>query len=700
MSPANDGSLSRGRTWKVSLLSTLIIVATLVAASLQASRLFEQSFRPDLRAKAETLAQTVALQFHRAADLGIPVNRLGAADAYLDDAALGHEELRYIGFASPDGHLLYASRDLKARPASFFDKVLKAHALEESRGLARLDGDLDLVHPVESRGRVIGELHLGIDATYVEQRLQEIHTDILITLFVTALVTVEVLMALMGLLVIRPLRLLQRLLELGVAGDFTRQARVRLHDEATRALAAAGRLVRGLNRRHATLDERAARTLQAGRLSEPAARALAALGERFRFGDPKAPAPLEEPGTSDLRLPLFVFLFGSELSRSFWPLFVKRLYQPGSSFPESFMVALPMSLWVTAMVVCTPLAGRLLNARGSRVALLVGMVPAGLGLLLTGLSSSLTELFLWRVVTAGGYGVVTTAALLHVARTSKQSHGARGMGVFVGASTAASVCGTAIGGILADRIGYAATFGVAAALVGLSMVLVLLLAPDLGPSGAREEGAARPMAAYLGILKRGRVLLFILLAAMPARLVLTGFLFYLTPLRLHAMGFTEAAIGRLMMGYFIVTVFATPVVSLLADRHGWHRGMMLAGGGLSGLGVLLFASAAGMWPLLAAVLLVGLGQALAATPLLASIPPLFAEECAGFGLDSLLSVFRMIERVGSLVGPLLAAALLGASGFVRSTHVIGVGMLALTAGLAAYLFLHSHPPLTPSRKAP
>ncbi|NOK19713.1 MFS transporter [Corallococcus carmarthensis] len=697
MSPASDGGLSRGRIWQVSLLSTLLIVATLVAASVQASRLFEESLRPDLRAKAETLAETVALQFHRAADLGIPVTRLGAADAYLDDAAAGHEELRYIGFASPEGRLLYASRELKTRPESFFDRVKQAHGQEESRGLARLEGALDLAHPVESRGRVIGQLHLGIDAGYVEQRLQEIHTDILITLFVTALVTIEVLMALMGLLVVRPLRLLHRLLALGSAGDFTRQARLRLHDEATRALAAAARLVRVLNARHAALTERAARARRGGRLTEAVEQALAALGARFRFGDPKAPAALEEPETGDLRLPLFIYLFGSELSRSFWPLYVKRLYQPGPFFSESFMVALPMSLWVTAMVLCTPLGGRLLNTRGSRVALLAGMVPSAFGLALTGQSSSLTELFLWRIVTAGGYGIVTATALLHVARTSKQRHGARSMGVFVGASTAASVCGTAIGGILADRIGYGATFGVAAGLVCLSMVLVGLLTPDSGP---REAAEHRPVAAYLGILKRGRVLLFILLAAMPVRLVLTGFLFFLTPLRLHELGFSEAAIGRLMMGSFIATVLATPVVSLLADRYGWHRGMMLAGGGSSGLGVLLFASAEGSWPLLASVLLVGLGQALATTPLLASVPPLFAEECVGFGLDALLSVFRIIERVGSLAGPLLAAALLGASGFVRCAHAIGAGMLVLTAGLAAYLFVRSLPSSTPSPKAP
>ncbi|RKH52084.1 MFS transporter, partial [Corallococcus aberystwythensis] len=692
MSPASDGGLSRGRIWQVSLLSTLLIVATLVAASLQASRLFEESLRPDLRAKAETLAETVALNFRRAADLGIPVTRLGAADAYLDDAAAGHEELRYIGFASPEGRMLYASRELKTRPESFFERMQQAHAHEESQGLAHLEGALDLAYPVESRGRVIGRLHLGIDEGYVDQRLQEIHTDILITLFVTALVTIEVLMALMGLLVVRPLRLLHRLLALGSAGDFTRQARLRLHDEATRALAAAARLVRGLNVRHVALTERAAQSRRSGKLAQAVEQALAALGEQFRFGDPKAPAALEEPETGDLRLPLFIYLFGSELSRSFWPLYVKQLYQPGPFFSESFIVALPMSLWVTAMVLCTPLGGRLLNTRGSRVALLAGMVPSALGLALTGQSSSLAELFLWRMVTAGGYGIVTATALLHVARTSRQSHVARSMGVFVGASTAASVCGTAIGGILADRIGYGATFGVAAGLVCLSMVLVGLLTPDSGP---REPAEHRPVAAYLGILKRGRVLLFILLAAMPVRLVLTGFLFFLTPLRLHELGFSEAAIGRLMMGSFISTVFATPVVSLLADRYGWHRGMMLVGGGSSGLGVLLFASAEGSWPLLVSVLLVGLGQALAATPLLASVPPLFAEECAGFGLDALLSVFRIIERVGSLAGPLIAAALLSAGGFVRSAHAIGAGMLVLTAGLAAYLFvrsLHSSPP--------
>lgn len=699
MSPASDGHLSRRRIWQVSLLSTLLILATLVVASIQASRLFDVSLRPDLRAKAETLAETVALQFRRAADLGIPVSRLSGVDAFLDDVAAGHEECRYIGFASPEGRLLYASRELKARPEGSFDELRRAHGARDEHGLARLGGALDLAYPVVSQGRVIGQLHLGIDATYVEQRLQEIHTDILITLFVTALVTVEVLMALLGLLVSRPLGLLHRLLALGSAGDFTRLARTRLHDEATRALAVAGRLVRGLNFRHAALAERAGHQRQAGRLGEAAEQALASLRERFRFGDPRAPAALEEPETGDLRLPLFVFLFGSELSRSFWPLYVKRLYEPGPFLSESFMVALPMSLWVTALVLCTPLAGRLLNTRGSRVALLTGMVPAALGLSMTGLSSSLTELFFWRVVTAGGYGIVTGTALLHVARTSKQGHGARSMGVFVGASTAASVCGTAIGGILADRIGYGATFLVASGLVCLAMTLVGLLTPDSGPR-ASEDATRRPVSAYLGILKRGRVLLFILLAAMPARLVLSGFLFYLTPLRLHELGFSEAAIGRLMMGYFISTVFATPGVSLLADRYGCHRALMLAGGVLSGLGVLLFASTGGSGSLLAAVVLVGLGQALAATPLLASVPPLFAEECDWFGLDALLSVFRIIERVGSLAGPLLAAALLSASGFVRSTHAIGAGMLVLTAGLAAYLFFRSLPPSTPATRTP
>ncbi|WNG17557.1 MFS transporter [Cystobacter fuscus] len=699
MTPTGDGPLSRGRIWQVSLLSSLLIVATLVVASYQASRLFDASLRPDLRSKAETLAETVALQFRRAANLGIPLSRLRAVDEFLDDATAGHEEIRYIGFASPEGRLLFASSVLKQQTPGFFDQVGVAHSEEEEHGLARLEGVLDLAYPIVTQGRLVGRLHLGIDATYVEHRLQEIHTDILITLLVAALVTIEVLMALMGLLVARPLRLLHRLLELGGTGDFTRQVRTRLHDEATRALAAAGRLVRALNVRHAALLERAGRDRLAGRLGQAAEESLASLGQRFRFGKPGTPAPLEEPETGDLRLPLFVYLFGSELSRSFWPLYVKRLYQPVPFLSESFMVALPMSLWVTAMVLFTPMAGRLLGARGSRTAMLIGMVPSCIGLAMTGLSSSLLQLFFWRVVTAAGYGIVTATALLHVARTAKQGHSARSMGMFVGASTAASVCGTAIGGILADRLGYGETFLVAAGLVCLAMLLVGLLTPDTGPNSSRDV-QGRSASAYLGVLRRGRVLLFILLAAMPTRLVLTGFLFYLTPLRLHELGFSEAAIGRLMMGYFISTVFATPVVSLLTDRYGWHRALMLLGGLCSGVGVLLFAAAGGTWLLITAVLLVGLGQALAATPMLACVPPLFAEECAGFGLDTLLSVFRIIERVGSLAGPLLAAALLGASGFVRSTHLIGTGTLVLTAGLAAYFFFRSLSTSSPTPRTP
>ncbi|MFL5346640.1 MAG: MFS transporter [Hyalangium sp.] len=699
MSAPSGSPLARGRIWQVSLLASLLVVATLIIASFQSSRLFDVELRPDLRAKAETLAETVALQFRRTAELGIPLSKLREVDAFLDDTAAGHEEIRYIGFASPEGRLLFASSGLKQQPPDFFERLRVAHSAEQERGLARVEGVLDLAVPVLSEGRLIGQLYVGIDATYVEQRLQEIHTDIVITLFVTALVTIEVLMALMGLLVGRPLRLLYRLFALGSAGDFTRQVRTRLHDEATRALAAAGRLVRALNFRHAALLERVEQHRLTGKLGQAADEALTALGQRFHFGKPDAPVGLEEPETGDLRLPLFVYLFGAELSRSFWPLYVKRLYQPIPFLSESFIVALPMSLWVTAMVLATPLAGRLLRKQGSRTAMLVGMVPSFIGLGMTGLSSSLLELFFWRIVTASGYGVVTTTALIHVARTAKEGHSARSMGVFVGASTAASVCGTAIGGILADRIGYGETFLVAAGLVCLAMALVWLVTPDTRPRTA-EEAPKLSGLAYLGIFLRGRVLLFILLAAMPVRLVLAGFLFYLTPLRLHELGFGEAPIGRIMMGYFISTVVATPVASLLADRYGWHRALMVVGGLVSGLGVLLFSASTGTWLLLTAVVLVGLGQSLASTPLLASVPPLFAEECARFGLDAMLSVFRIIERVGSLVGPLVAAALLGVSGFTASTNAIGIGGLVLTVGLAAYFFFRSSPTSYPSARTP
>src|SRR5690606_2610302 len=146
-------------------------------------------------------------------------------------------------------------------------------------------------------------------------------------------------------------------------------------------------------------------------------------------------------------------------------------------------------------------------------------------------------------VTAAGFGMVTAAALVHIANVAPEERRAASLGVFVTATGGGSVCGTAIGGILAERIGYADTFLVGATIVFVAMVILLgFLSPGEG-AGSRDlpaTGAASvapqaepaPPPRRFGAYTSARFLAFMALSAVPSRIILTGFLFFIVPLQL------------------------------------------------------------------------------------------------------------------------------------------------------------------------
>ena len=502
--------------------------------------------------------------------------------------------------------------------------------------------------------------------------------------FHTLLITFQVLLVLLALTVTRSMALLGRLLRAGEAGNFRSYADSAGADELTRLIGKVNGVIRDLNRRYERVQRKAV----------PRPGAIAQLEARFGFGGLAGLSRLSEFNASDVRLPLLVFLFAVELSRSFFPIYVRQLYQPIEGLPwlsETLAIALPMSLWVVASVAAIPFAGQIGRRLGVKSVMLLGTVPTVLGLGLTGLAGDIVGLIAWRCLTAVGFSLVTVAALVHVARVAAAGRRARDMGVFVGASLAASVCGTAIGGILADRLGFRETFFVAAALAALSGLLVLRF---LGNERTGTETPARPGggSGFLRIFLAGRFLAIALLSAAPARFMLTGFLFFFVPLHLVALGYGQSAIGRVMMCYFLIMVLCSPVVSWLADRHRCHRLLLVGGGFCSGAGACLVALTAEPLGILAGVSLVGLGQSLVATPQLALIPDFFRRECAHFGLDAMLTAFRVVERVGSFLGPFLAAAFLAAFGYASAAWAIGATVLA--SGVLLWVFLLATPALS------
>ena len=255
--------------------------------------------------------------------------------------------------------------------------------------------------------------------------------------------------------------------------------------------------------------------------------------------------------------------------------------------------------------------------------------------------------------------------------------------MFVTATGGGSICATAIGGILAERLGYENTFIVGATIVFVAMTITFGFLSSEEGVGTRVGTQAHRK--RFGIYGSPRFMTFMALSALPSRTVLTGFLFFLVPLYLDSLDFGGAAIGRTMMVYFLVLLVMNQAAALIADRFQNH-GMLIVVGGISvAAGCLLFVSTTDALLLACGVALIGLGQSFVMTPQVAVLPTYFRSETEAFGTGPVTAAFRVVERAGSIAGPLLAGSIVAFAGLQHAGRLLGYGIAVTTLLLALLL---------------
>jgi MFS family permease len=398
-----------------------------------------------------------------------------------------------------------------------------------------------------------------------------------------------------------------------------------------------------------------------------------ALARRFRFG---ADAPANRGDESKLarvRAPLFIFILAEELTRPFLPGYVKELLVPVPGLSEQFVVGLPIALFMLIVALTQPGLGVFCERRGTRRTMMIGAGVAAVGFLASAMAVTVLDLLIWRSLCAFGYAMVFVAGQAYVLEHAIPSKRAKSFAMFVGAIMAASICGPSIGGILADNVGERPTMVIAALLALGSMGAIRLLP---GTEGSVAPSAKVPRLAEVGaLLGNGRFMLVTGLAAMPAKILLTGVCFYLVPLYILSIDGSQAMAGRILMVYAMLMVVASPVTAGLATTR--ERMEWLVGGGLvlSGLGgVLLLVSGDVAW-VFVAVALIGFGQSMSISAQSAVVSEHCAADIRRIGEGTVYGVYRLLERIGNAIGPMLAAGLVVVVGYRNAFVAIGAAVV-------------------------
>jgi MFS transporter, DHA1 family, multidrug resistance protein len=258
----------------------------------------------------------------------------------------------------------------------------------------------------------------------------------------------------------------------------------------------------------------------------------------------------------------------------FLPLYVQRLGVEDAGHAAAWAGLLNTATAVT-MALAAPLWGKLGDRYGQKKMLLRATLAGSLMLGLMGLVTSPWQLLLLRLLQGSLTGTVAAATVL-VSATAPPEKASSRLGALQTFIFCASAAGPFAGGVFADLVGIRASFGVTAALLAASGLMVLFgvredepFGSDVGEDGVSGDGTLPGWRLFPGVL----ALFVVHLSITAVHPVLPGFLETIMeePVRVASLagqilgaGALAAALGSLVGGHVATRagVWATVVGAL------------------------------------------------------------------------------------------------------------------------------------------
>jgi MFS family permease len=408
----------------------------------------------------------------------------------------------------------------------------------------------------------------------------------------------------------------------------------------------------------------------------------------------------------------FIMVFvTSGLNASFLPQYFQELAQKAGTQIDSSTL---FSIYYAAYAVALLVTGRLAERRGPKPLLIVGGALILAALLLLIFVPNYFVLFLVQATTGFGEGMFFIAVQSYVLKVASQHQRTKAAAIIVNSLYGGLLSGTAVGSLLAadPTVGHQGVF----ILGGLITVFILSYTIWLIPrivnerfDRGRESAAA--MAQALGMedatmtlyapARKGRGSAFrvfrdldfirtAIFIGVPVKIIMAGLFKASLPLILTRQDYSTDDVGQVMMLYSVGVLVSSAVIPRIADRMGKTRLILFLGAVGSGLGLVLIGlmgwdriigtglSYLATTLLLTGMVVLGISHGFIQAPIMTHISA--TRTARRMGKSTATSIYRLIERVGNIGGPVIVGALLVKSSYDAIT-VSWIGMAVVVFGL-------------------
>jgi DHA1 family multidrug resistance protein-like MFS transporter len=341
------------------------------------------------------------------------------------------------------------------------------------------------------------------------------------------------------------------------------------------------------------------------------------------------------------------------------------------------MIGASISAFGLARLVTNVPAGMLADRRGRRMLLIGGPFVTAVGMLGSGLSTSIWMLLAFRFIAGLGSGLYMTGAQIYLLDIARPDQTGRFLATNQGALLVGVGFGPALGGLLADAYGLSVPFYVVAAAAFLTAIYSYLRLPEtlaLSSGEPRDPSVAVPSRwALLGSTD------FLAVGLVSAAIfsIRAGVRQTLVPLQLNSVFDVQVAeLGVLFTALGVIGMVLIWPAGWAADRIG--RKILIVPTALLvsvGIGIVAFASSLEVFVI--GLTIAAVGSSITGPAPAAYVADLVAEDQRG----AAMGLYRTFGDIGVVLSPVLSGLLADA---VSIPFAIGVN--AAFVGLAGLAF--------------
>ncbi len=261
----------------------------------------------------------------------------------------------------------------------------------------------------------------------------------------------------------------------------------------------------------------------------------------------------------------FALFFSFQLTTVGMPVYLAQL---GAN---EVLVGLTVTLVTAAALLVRPFGGAILDIFGRKGILLVGVVIMLVATVAYAVFPLVVLVLVFRVIHGLGWGLGSTATSTIVADVIPKSRFAEGMGWYALGGAFSAAIAPALSIFLLEHVSSLVMIGVAAAALGLALVLSLMTEDSLKgkTEGESLEGKAETSSKQRRLSLDALVERDAWLPSVGIFLINVGFASITTFIALYGMEQGVANISLYFVVYAIVTILTRPVIGRLADKKGY-----------------------------------------------------------------------------------------------------------------------------------